>query len=76
MTAGLFFFAEDVFGGQFAVTDDRVVTFDPETGVIVEIASSLEGWANVLLADPEFYTGSLLLTNGNSDIARCAMMSG
>jgi hypothetical protein len=56
MAAGLFFFAEDVFGGQFAVADDRVVTFDPETGEIVEIASSLEGWANVLLADPEFYT--------------------
>ena len=28
---GLFFFAEDVFGGQFAIVHDEIVTFDPET---------------------------------------------
>ena len=31
---GLFFFAEDVFGGQFAIRGEQVVTFDPETGEI------------------------------------------
>jgi hypothetical protein len=57
MTDGLFFFAEDAFGGQFALRDGGVVTFDPETGNIGEMASNLEGWADQLLRDYEMLTG-------------------
>ena len=54
---GLFFFAEDVFGGQFAIKDNEVWTFDPETGEKEAIASSLEGWAQALVEDYETLTG-------------------
>ena len=53
----LYFFAEDIFGGQFALIDDGVVSFDPETGEIEKIASSLEDWAKMLLRDYNYYTG-------------------
>lgn len=53
----LVFFAEDAFGGQFALADAGVVSFDPETGDAEWMAASLEGWAAVLLADYELLTG-------------------
>lgn len=57
MSEGLFFFAEDVFGGQFAFREGRVVSFDPETGHVEDLASNLESWAELLLADYEMLTG-------------------
>jgi hypothetical protein len=60
MTASLFFFAEDVFGGQFAFKGDQVLTFEPETGEAKLLASSIEDWADQLLADYEFLTGQPL----------------
>lgn len=56
-TSGLFFFAEDIFGGQFAVDSDRVVTFDPETGEREFIASSIETWSRAILDDFDYLTG-------------------
>jgi hypothetical protein len=53
----LVFFAEDAFGGQFALADEGVVSFDPETGDAELIAATLEGWAAQLLADYELLTG-------------------
>lgn len=53
----LYFFAEDVFGGQFAITEDEIVSFDPETGVIEVIGHSLEQWADALLSDYDYFTG-------------------
>jgi len=63
------FFAEDVFGSQFALLDDRVLTFDPETGDSETMATSLEDWADKLLAEPDILAGSSLghswqLSNG------------
>ncbi|WP_068685569.1 hypothetical protein [Variovorax sp. WDL1] len=46
---GFIFFAEDIFGVQFAIKDDVVVSFDPESGEAEEIAGSIEEWANKLL---------------------------
>jgi hypothetical protein len=60
MAEGLYFFAEDVFGGQFALGDDQVLTFEPETGEAKPLASSIEDWADQLLADYEFLTGQPL----------------
>ena len=60
MANGLFFFAEDAFGGQFAIRGDQVVTFDPETGEVEAYASSIEDWADQLQADYEVMTGQPL----------------
>jgi len=53
----LYFFAEDIFGGQFALTESEVVSFDPETGGIEVIGSSLEEWSDALLSDYDYFTG-------------------
>lgn len=51
-------FAEDAFGGQFAINPEGVVCLlDPETGVHELIAANLEGWAQALLGDYRALTG-------------------
>jgi hypothetical protein len=57
MADGTWFFAEDVFGCQFAIADEDVVVFDPETGASQRLASDLEGWAAAVLQDYEVLTG-------------------
>ena len=54
---GLYFFAEDIFGVQFAIERQAVVIFDPETGHRRPFASSIEDWADQLLDDYKFLTG-------------------
>ncbi|MFJ9781053.1 hypothetical protein ACIRSS_15800 [Amycolatopsis sp. NPDC101161] len=50
---GLFCFGQDLFGCQFAVTDNReVVVFDPETADRTPIGAGLDDWAAWLLDDP------------------------
>lgn len=53
----MLFFAEDVFGNQFAIASGRVVLFDPETGNSEEVAQTLEDWARVVLDDYAYFTG-------------------
>ncbi len=53
----MLFFAEDVFGNQFAIASGRVVFFDPETGKSEEVAPTLEDWARIILDDYAYYTG-------------------
>lgn len=57
LVEGCFFFAEDVFGGQFCTQADRIWTFDPETGAREFVADSLDQWADAVLADYEVLTG-------------------
>ncbi len=57
MAKGLLFFAEDVFGGQFALRGDDVCTFDPETGDLARMATSLEDWAGQVLDRYSVLTG-------------------
>ena len=57
MAEGLVFFAEDAFGGQFALAQEGVVSFDPETGDAEFMASTLEAWAATVLADYDLLTG-------------------
>jgi len=57
MAEEMFFFAEDVFGGQFAMRNGEVLTLDPETGATETLASSLAEWAECVLDDFEFLTG-------------------
>lgn len=57
LAEGYEFFAEDVFGNQFCLADEKVQLFDAETGAISVIASSLEHWACELLVDYDYLTG-------------------
>ncbi|MEV6900368.1 hypothetical protein [Amycolatopsis sp. NPDC051372] len=53
-TDGLFCFAQDLFGRQFAITGNHeIITFDPETAGRTPIGTSLDDWAAWLLADPD-----------------------
>jgi hypothetical protein len=51
------FFAEDIFGCQFLILNDRIHSFDPETGEIEEIANNFDEWAKSILKDYNFWTG-------------------
>ena len=55
--AGMTFFAEDVFGFQFGVSEDGFFTFDPETSEIEAIAPDVQGWAAYILENYEEATG-------------------
>ncbi len=57
ITDGLTFFAEDVFGHQFAIGSGGVYRFDPETGERERIATDLEEWASIILGDYKVETG-------------------
>jgi len=48
---GLMLFAEDVIGVQFGFLADQIVRFDPETGEIEEMCSTLDEWAEMVLSD-------------------------
>ncbi|SMF80757.1 hypothetical protein SAMN06265365_1394 [Tistlia consotensis] len=54
---GCLFFAEDVFGCQFAITPDGIQVFDPETGGRTPLADDMERWARLLLLDFRKLTG-------------------
>jgi hypothetical protein len=53
----IMFFAEDLFGDQFGISNDAVVLFRSETGEVVPVAASLEQWASQVLVDFENLTG-------------------
>lgn len=51
------FFAEDVFGGQYCINQNKICTFDPETAAFEAMSSSLGEWASDVMADYQFRTG-------------------
>ena len=51
------FFAEDIFGVQFCILNDKICSFEPETGDIKEISDSLDFWAKYILEDYKVLTG-------------------
>lgn len=55
--AGLFAFAEDVFGYQFCTCQNRIVRFDPETGEVEEVCTTVEEWAALVCRDFNLQTG-------------------
>lgn len=55
------FFAQDIFGGQFAIDAGEVFSFDPETAEFEKIASSVREWCGLMLLDWRFLTGYPLL---------------
>lgn len=54
---GLIFFAEDAFGCQFGIRGEEIVSFDPESGEIEAVATSLNDWAGQLLLNYKTVTG-------------------
>ena len=73
---GLFFFAEDALGGQFALRNGSVYTFDPETGRTEQLASGLEDWPDQLLDDYEVMTAYPSRTTGRAGRDRCRKVNG
>ncbi|QDQ29377.1 SMI1/KNR4 family protein [Chitinimonas arctica] len=57
MADACYFFAEDIFGGQFCLKHDGIYSFDPETAACVFLSPDLEGWAEIILNDYEVLTG-------------------
>lgn len=57
MADGYLFFAEDLFGVQFALGPGGIHQFDPETGEANFFAQGLEAWADLLLSDYNLHTG-------------------
>ncbi len=52
----LLFFAEDLFGCQFALHKDGVVRFEPEQGLYKSLSPSLEIWCDMILQDYDLHT--------------------
>lgn len=61
LAEGLFFFAQDVFGSQFCLSEQGVLLWDAETGSAEVIAADLEGWARAVLDDADHLTGRPLV---------------
>jgi hypothetical protein len=53
----LLFFAEDLFGDQFALASTGVLRFNAETGRTSFLSPTVEGWAELLLRNYEEETG-------------------
>lgn len=53
----LFCFGQDVFGNQFAFENEKVLSFNIETGEKTLLADNFESWLEVLLNDLEYLTG-------------------
>ena len=51
------FFAEDVFGEQFAIYQELIHRFNPETGLFTQFAPSLNDWAERILDSYDLEVG-------------------
>ncbi len=54
---GLFCFAEDIFGYQFCINEDRICRFDPETGDVEPLTDSVDKWAGMICSNTDVETG-------------------
>lgn len=57
LAQGLLFFAEDAFGGQFALKNRGVYLFNPETADTEFMGECLDEWAEKILNDYNYHTG-------------------
>jgi len=57
LASGLLFFAEDIFGTQFCLKNEKVYSFDPETADLSLIGNELDEWAAAILEDYDLLTG-------------------
>ncbi|UII35052.1 hypothetical protein LVD17_14680 [Fulvivirga ulvae] len=66
MVKNMFFFGEEVFGNQYAFTNDSVILFNIETGEKGKLAGDFAQWLNVLQADLEYLTGRGFIQDWNN----------
>jgi hypothetical protein len=57
MDEGYLFFAEDIFGEQFAISGTQIGRFNPETGEFEAVATDLEEWARRTIENYPAETG-------------------
>lgn len=57
MASDIVFYAEDIFGNQFGMQGREILRFEAETGLTEQVATSLEGWASLILEDYNYLTG-------------------
>ena len=57
LVSGATFFAEDIFGGQFALRNGQVHAFDPETAKMSHLSDGLVGWCEGILDRYNYMTG-------------------
>src|SRR5438093_1502949 len=58
---GKLFFAQEAFGNQFCIFEDRIWFFDAETAEMGMISDSIADWAEKTLNDYSFRTGYPLM---------------
>lgn len=51
------FFSENIFGDQFGILNETIVSFEAETGEVSEFAQDLDAWAGRLLSESDYWTG-------------------
>lgn len=57
LTADLLFFAEDIFGSQFAISNTQIVSFDPESAEILPLTATFGEFVHLLMHDGDNLTG-------------------
>ncbi len=57
MADGFLFFAEDIYGEQFGIRDNKVYRFNPENGWTKKVSEKLADWAEIILTNYDFETG-------------------
>ena len=55
-----YFFAEDVIGNQYSIEEEGCFRFDAETAAKEKISSTLDGWADHILREPDLLTGRIM----------------
>lgn len=66
------FFAQEAFGNQFCISQERIWFFDSETGKLDYRADSLDGWAEIVLTDYGMQTGYSLMHKWQKEHGRIA----
>jgi SMI1 / KNR4 family (SUKH-1) len=66
LSKGLTFFAQDIFGNQFAFEGKRIIFFNIETGDKEEIAQNFDEFINVVLQNSDYYIGEIYLSEWKS----------
>lgn len=51
------FFAENIFGDQFCIKNNKIFIFDSETGSLEHLSNDLCGWARRVISDYNVLTG-------------------
>jgi len=54
---GIIFFAEEIFGNQFCIKEEKINLFNSETSELKVVANTLEDWTQWIIEDSKSTTG-------------------